>query len=214
MAESNIPLKEVFDVPRLRHLSALAAVAWPRFDQKRFLIHALQDFDQLALLARLRRTTESLHAVLPADFREALPILKAIAPGVDHSFVAMVLSDYVALYGHEHFDLALDALRFLTPFGSSEFAVRVFLRSDLQRALATMRRWADDPDDHVRRLASEGTRPRLPWSFRLDALVADPSPALPILEALRADPSLYVRKSVGNHLNDIGKDHPRPSASG
>jgi 3-methyladenine DNA glycosylase AlkC len=102
----------------------------------------------------------------------------------------------------------MEALKFFTAFGSSEFAVREFLRRDLPRALGIMTAWARDENEHVRRLASEGSRPRLPWSFRLDALVADPSPAVPILEQLRNDPSLYVRKSVANHLNDIAKDHP------
>ncbi|HEY5791704.1 MAG TPA: DNA alkylation repair protein, partial [Chthoniobacterales bacterium] len=95
-----------------------------------------------------------------------------------------------------------------TAFGSSEFAIREFLRLDLARTLKVMEKWSRDGGEHVRRLASEGSRPRLPWSFRLEALIADPAPVAPILENLKADPSLYVRKSVANHLNDITKDHP------
>lgn len=208
MATEYAALKDMFDAPRLRHLSALAADAYPDFDARRFLKLALHELESLSLLQRLRRVTESLHATLPADFRRALPILKTMAPQINHGFVSLVLPDYVALYGQAHVRLALDALRYFTTFGSSEFAVRHFLRNDLARTLAVMQTWAEDDNEHVRRLASEGTRPRLPWSFKLDALVADPRPALPILETLRADPSLYVRKSVGNHLNDIGKDHP------
>jgi 3-methyladenine DNA glycosylase AlkC len=102
----------------------------------------------------------------------------------------------------------MDALKFFTAFGSSEFAVREFLRKDLKRALAIMKVWSRDDSDAVRRLASEGSRPRLPWSFRLDAILADPSLAAPILENLRSDASLYVRKSVANHLNDVTKSHP------
>jgi 3-methyladenine DNA glycosylase AlkC len=86
--------------------------------------------------------------------------------------------------------------------------VREFLKRDLPRTLEVMERWSRDENEHVRRLASEGSRPRLPWSFRLDALILDPTPVAPILENLNADPSLYVRKSVANHLNDITKDHP------
>jgi 3-methyladenine DNA glycosylase AlkC len=114
----------------------------------------------------------------------------------------------VTLRGREHLDLSLEALKFLTRFGSSEFAIRHFLVADCERTIAVMRRWADDENEHVRRLASEGSRPRLPWSFQLKNLIGDPSPTGHILEALKADPSLYVRKSVANHLNDIGKDHP------
>jgi 3-methyladenine DNA glycosylase AlkC len=102
----------------------------------------------------------------------------------------------------------MEALKFLTPFSSAEFAIREYLKRDPARTLAVMERWSRDPDEHVRRLASEGSRPRLPWSFRLESLVTDPSPTLTILENLRVDPSLYVRKSVANHLNDISKDHP------
>ena len=137
----------------------------------------------------------------------ALAILERLAPRLDHRFVSLILPDYVALYGLDDPARSLDALRFFTTFGSAEFAIRPFLRRDLTGTLATMERWARDEDEHVRRLASEGSRPRLPWSFRLDALVADPSPTAPILDALNADPSLYVRKSVANHLNDITKDH-------
>lgn len=86
--------------------------------------------------------------------------------------------------------------------------MRPFIMADQKRALKTMRRWAEDDCEHVRRLASEGSRPRLPWGMRLPSLVADPSPAAPILEALKGDEALYVRKSVANHLNDITKDHP------
>ena len=102
----------------------------------------------------------------------------------------------------------MSALRDLTGYGSAEFAVRAFLVRDQPGTLAVMREWAASGDEHIRRLASEGSRPRLPWGERLHALVADPSPTLPLLAALRADPSLYVRKSVANHLNDITKDHP------
>ncbi len=131
-----------------------------------------------------------------------------MAPRFGEGFTALVLPDFVGCYGLDHFDLSLDALQFFTRFGSSEFAIREYLRRDLKRTLKVMKRWSRDENEHVRRLASEGSRPRLPWSFRLEALVTDPSPAASILENLRADPSLYVRKSVANHLNDISKDHP------
>ncbi|WP_432064481.1 DNA alkylation repair protein [Streptomyces sp. C10-9-1] len=106
------------------------------------------------------------------------------------------------------FEDALGLLAELTPLLTSETAVRPFLRHDLHRALRTMLPWTTHADPHVRRLASEGTRPRLPWSARLTALVADPAPALAILDALHRDESAYVRRSVANHLNDISRDHP------
>lgn len=207
-AEPAPALKEIFDAACFRAVAAKTAAIDPKFDRKKFLRLALAGLDELSLMQRLRRMSETLHATLPASYPRALAVLRKLAPTIDRGFVTLALCDYVGRYGRDDFDRSLDALKFLTPFGSAEFAVREFLRLDLPRALATMETWSRDADEHVRRLASEGSRPRLPWSFRLDALVADPSPTAPILESLRADPSPYVRKSVANHLNDITKDHP------
>ena len=207
-AEGAPALKEIFNRERLRHFARETEAVWPDFDQKRFMKLATSGLDELGIMQRMRQTAVSLHETLPEDFRRALPILGDLAPRIGHGFASITLSEFVALYGQKHFDLSLDALKFFTRFGSSEFAVRHFLVADFGRTIAVMRQWAEDEKEHVRRLASEGSRPRLPWSFQLRNLIADPSPTAPILEALKADPSLYVRKSVANHLNDIGKDHP------
>ena len=207
-AEGAPALKEIFNRERLRHFARETEAVWPDFDQKRFMKLATSGLDELGIMQRMRQTAVSLHETLPEDFRRALPILRDLAPRIGHGFASITLSEFVALYGQKHFDLSLDALKFFTRFGSSEFAVRHFLVADFGRTIAVMRQWAEDENEHVRRLASEGSRPRLPWSFQLRNLIADPSPTAPILEALKADPSLYVRKSVANHLNDIGKDHP------
>ena len=201
-------LKEIFNHERFRPFARETETVWPDFDQKRFLKLATSGLDELGIMQRMRQTAVSLHETLPQDFPKALPILKELAPRIGHSFAAITLSEFVALYGLRHFDLSLDSLKFFTRFGSSEFAIRHFLVADFDRTMSVMRKWADDENEHVRRLASEGSRPRLPWSFQLKNLIADPSPTAPILEVLKADSSLYVRKSVANHLNDIGKDHP------
>ncbi len=201
-------LKEMFNPARFRALGALFASAHPGFDRSQFIRLATTGLEPLTLLQRLRHGTNALHASLPGDYPAQLAVLRDVAPRIGHAFVGMLLPDFVAVYGLDHFDASMDALHFLTRHSSGEFAIREFLRRDLTRTLAVMELWSRDENEHVRRLASEGSRPRLPWSFRLDALVADPSPTAPILENLRADPSLYVRKSVGNHLNDISKDHP------
>lgn len=209
MPESPAPaLKDWFDEARYRSVAAHLADLHPRFDRERFLARSLDGLDELSLLQRLRRMTEATREALPLGYRDSLAVLRELAPRIDHSFVTLYLPDFVGRYGRDDFDESMAALKYFTRFGSSEFAVREFLRDDLPRALATMCEWSADPDEHVRRLASEGCRPRLPWSFRLAKLVADPRPALPILEKLKADPSLYVRKSVANHLNDISRDHP------
>lgn len=206
--EAQPSLKEWFNVARYRQIADLLADAHPGFDRKRFLAVATAGLDDLTLIQRVRRTTEACHATLPQDFPRAVAVLKQIAPRVQHGFVGIFLPDFVGQHGHGHFEESMQALKFFTPFSSAEFAIREFLKRDLARTLAVMERWSRDEDEHVRRLASEGSRPRLPWSFRLDALIADPSRTALILDNLHADPSLYVRKSVANHLNDISKDHP------
>jgi 3-methyladenine DNA glycosylase AlkC len=201
-------LKEIFDHARLRHFAAETVAIWPAFDAERFLALATAGLEDLGIMQRMRQTAVSLKATLPEEFPRAVEILHELAPRIGHNFAAITLPEFVALYGQDHHGLSMRALHFLTRYGSAEFAVRHFLTRDFARTLAHMRRWAEDDNEHVRRLSSEGSRPRLPWSFQLRNLLADPSPALPILEALRSDPSLYVRKSVANHLNDISKDNP------
>lgn len=208
-ADAPLLLKEsLFPPARYREVGKRVRDIHPAFDEKRFLRHALQGLDTLSLMQRLRRMSESLHVALPGDFRRNLGILRELAPRLPAGFVTLFLPDYVALHGRDQVALSLDALRYFTRFGSAEFAIREFLRDDLSGTLKTMTAWAHDDNEHVRRLASEGTRPRLPWSFHLPAIAADPTLAAPILEALRADPSLYVRKSVANHLNDVTRAHP------
>lgn len=201
-------LKEIFDRDRLRHIATETASITPAFDAERFMTLATNGLDDLGIMQRLRQTATSLHGSLPCSFEDAIPVLSELAPRIRHGFASIVLSEYVALYGKGHFDLSMEAMKFFTRFGSAEFAIRHFLALDFDRTLRVMHGWALDDNEHVRRLASEGSRPRLPWSFQLKQLIKDPSPTARILEALRSDPSLYVRKSVANHLNDISKDHP------
>lgn len=208
-ATENAALKEGLDKRRFRAMALDIKAVYSRFEVERFLKIALPGLDELTLMQRLRRMTTALHANLPTNYRKTLDILRAAAPRMKPGFATLVLPDYVGQFGLSDFDRSMDALKYFTGFGSSEFGVREFLRKDMNRALAIMAVWSGDEDDAVRRLASEGSRPRLPWSFRLDAILADPSLAAPILENLRADPSLYVRKSVANHLNDVTKSHPQ-----
>ncbi|MGE0281945.1 MAG: DNA alkylation repair protein [Rhizobiaceae bacterium] len=208
MSEPQPALKEIFDRARLRHFAAETKAIWPAFDDERFVALATDRPDDLGIMQRMWQTAVSLQATLPQDYPAALDVLTALAPRINHGFASITLSEFVALYGLEHFDRSMAALRYFTRYGSAEFAIRHFLARDLARTLAVMRGWADDDNEHVRRLASEGSRPRLPWSFQLKPIIADPSLTMPILEALKGDPSLYVRKSVANHLNDFSKDHP------
>lgn len=207
-AESAPLLKEIFNHDRLRHIAGEVDALTPSFDHRLFLDQAQDGLDALSLMQRLRRVAETLHASLRLDYPAALVVLRELAPRLNSGFVTLVLPEFVALYGQDDFDRSMKALAFFTTFGSSEFAVRHFLKRDFARTLAVLERWSEDENDHVRRLASEGSRPRLPWSFRLAPLIAEPERTAMILERLNDDPSGYVRKSVANHLNDITKDHP------
>ena len=201
-------LKEIFNRSRIEHVADVLVSVYPNVDRDRFATLCAHDLDRLSLMQRLRQMTESLHTVLPDDYPAALAILEKMAPRINSKFVTLVLPDYVGQYGLHDFDLSMAYLKVFTSYGSSEYGIRPFLRADLLRALAIMQTWTRDDDEHARRLASEGCRPRLPWSFHLYALQADPEPVRAILDGLKQDPSLYVRKSVANHLNDITKTHP------
>jgi 3-methyladenine DNA glycosylase AlkC len=165
------------------------------------------DWESRELKERMRHVTHCLHETLAKGFPEALEILLEVAPSF-RGFDSMVFPDYVERYGMDHWDLSLPALAFFTPLCSSEYAVRPFLHQNPQRAMEYLFAWAEDENEHVRRLASEGCRPRLPWGMALPRFKKDPSPILPVLEKLKYDPSEYVRNSVANNLNEISKDHP------
>ena len=201
-------LKDILGPQALATIAHAGVAASRHFDRSAFLSAASDGLDALSIMERVRHIADALHAALPGDYPAALAIVRAMAPRLTHGFQAIAVTEYVARHGRDDFDRSMDALAGLTRFGSAEFAIRPFLAADTARALATMARWARNENEHVRRLASEGARPRLPWAARVPALKADPTLAAPILETLKADPSLYVRKSVANHLNDIAKDRP------
>jgi 3-methyladenine DNA glycosylase AlkC len=207
-AEPALALKEIFNAERLKHIATEMTAVYPEFNAKAFLKLANDGLANLSIMQRMARVSECLHAVLPLGYEESLDVLRALAPRLNSGFVSISLPHYVAMYGGHDFEQSMDALKYFTAFGSAEFAIRYFLRNDLQRSLVLMQQWSLDENEHVRRLASEGCRPRLPWSFRLEQIQGDPTLAAAILDNLKADESLYVRKSVANHLNDITKDHP------
>lgn len=192
----------------LATIADAGAAASPRFDRGAFLAAATDGLDALSIMERVRHIADALRPALPSDYDAALGVITVMAPRLSHGFQAVAVTEYVARYGLDDFDRSMEALAALTRFGTAEFAIRPFLALDADRALATMAEWTSSHDEHVRRLASEGARPRLPWAARVPALKADPTRAAPILEALKADSAIYVRKSVANHLNDIAKDEP------
>lgn len=175
-----VALKEWFDAAFYRGLAEHLTRVEPSVDADAFYRQAVAGLAERELKDRLRHTAELCRAHLPSNYRQAVDILRQVAPIYDGEFRCMFCPEFVGLYGLEDFDFSLEALAFFTPFSSSEFAIRPFLRQDLVRGLAFMEKWSQDGDEHVRRLASEGCRPRLPWSFYLQELVRDPAPIGPV----------------------------------
>lgn len=208
MAEA---LKNIYHLPFLTQLAARLHEAWDSFDEQRFLDLVLNDaWEESPLKARMRIITHALGRCLPERYREALEVLFVIDHGCK-GLSYLIFPDYVEQYGRspEDWELSMEALARFTQGSTSEFAVRPFLLSDPERMMRQMNIWAGDANEHIRRLASEGCRPRLPWGQALPMFKKDPALILAVLEQLRQDESLYVRKSVANNLNDIAKDNPQ-----
>lgn len=192
----------------LERLSTEIKSVAPTFDKKAFLALAPK-LDPLELKARVILISEELHKLLPSDEAKAISILvAAVERGKLQGFVLWPTTQFIQTYGLKHPKLSLEALKVITSHFTGEFAVRPFLAQDPKGTLRFLMTCAKNGNMHERRWASEGSRPRLPWGQRLDIFINSPQSTLPILEKLKFDDELYVRKSVANHLNDISKDHP------
>lgn len=206
------PLRHLIAPQTARDTAAALSRAFPDFAERDFLAAVLPKIEALELMQRGQLIVDALHHSLPQDFGKAAPILRACLPQDGRSglsgWALLSFNQYIAAHGLDHVEIALDLLKALTPHFTAEFGIRPFIHREQQKALSIISGWTGDPNHHVRRLASEGTRPRLPWAMRLPALVRDPAPILPILTALIDDSEDYVRRSVANSLNDIAKDHP------
>ena len=218
------PFKNLVNPALVRAAVPALQRAWPFFDGERFASLACEGLEALELKARAMHVCAALEATLPANFAAAADVIEAaLAPaepadadaptndptGGLRGWILWPVGEYIARHGQEQPQRALAALHALTQRFTAEFAIRPFIVRHPALVFATLRRWTTDASPHVRRLVSEGSQPRLPWGLRLQSLVQDPSPTLPLLAALQDDPSDYVRRSVANHLNDIAKDHPQ-----
>lgn len=184
--------------------------AWPGFPAARFHESATAGLDGLELKARVIHVADALAATLPRDFPESAAIItEALRTPEMGGWTIFCVNDYVSRYGIDHPEISLPLMELLTPCWSCEFAIRPFIEAHPEITFEYFDRWIESDDEHLRRLVSEGSRPRLPWGGRLREFIADPTPTIALLDRLVDDPSLYVRKSVANHLNDIAKDHPR-----
>ncbi|HEY9648672.1 MAG TPA: hypothetical protein V6C88_19990 [Chroococcidiopsis sp.] len=210
------PLKNQFGADIPAKIAEMIAAVSPQFAAEAFIAEALEGYHSLDLMPRGWKIAEALYHHLPKPYEQAAEILiDSLGPTLDHTpaagmsaFLYMPHVFFVAKYGIEHFEPSMRAQYELTQRFTAEFSIRPFLQRYPDLTLARLETWAHAPSAHVRRLVSEGTRPRLPWAPRLRQFQDNPHPVLALLERLKDDPELYVRRSVANNLNDIGKDHP------
>lgn len=159
-------LKDILGPGALAVIADAGVATDVRFDRATFLAAATDGLDALSVMERVRHIADALRPALPGDYPEALAIVRAMVPRLTHGFQAMAVTEFVARHGLDHFELSMEGLADLTRFGTAEFAIRPFLARDTPRALAIMEVWSRNDNEHVRRLASEGARPRLPWAGR------------------------------------------------
>jgi 3-methyladenine DNA glycosylase AlkC len=215
MAENRL-MKDGLGKEAIQRISEALEKAFPALSKASFEKAALNGIEKLELKDRVRHLIEVLHQFLPDDFPTTAKILTDSRDNWDlgdpndnlAGFAAWPIIDYIGEYGLDYPQESLQALKQLTPMFSAEFAIRPFLIHHTDLSLETILKWTTDPAEHIRRLVSEGSRPRLPWGQQLPLFIQDPAPVLNLLEKLKDDPSEYVRRSVANNLNDISKDHP------
>lgn len=206
--ENEKALKHIYDLKLLEQMGAALVSAYPDFNLNDFL-NLKTKLLQLEMKPRVLLIRDEIYRQLPSDYSTALNILmKSVEHGKLSGFMLWPYTEFVQTYGIEKTKDSLLALKELTKLFTSEWGVRPFIIKDTDQTLKFMLACANDKNVHVRRWASEGTRPRIPWGERLHIFIKNPKPVLQILEQLRFDDELYVRKSVANNLNDIAKDHP------
>ncbi len=210
------PLKNLVNPNLIRRAGADIKAVYPPFDLETWEKRVFDDpaFPNLELKQRLRHAASTLRHVLPPDLKDALQVVQNAVQhmisreGEKLTFEYGFLNDFIEIYALDAPELAIPAFETVTRWCSAEFAVRPFILRYPERMFKQMLLWADHPSPMVRRLSSEGFRPRLPWGMGLPALKKDPAPLFPMLEKLKNDPAETVRRSVANNLNDIAKDHP------
>lgn len=219
-----VPLKHLLGPEAIDCMAHNILLVHPQFDEALFRRAALDGLEPLGILERGQHLAKTLRRHLPRKYATAMEILLAsLTPPLTRTdglglagLFYLPHGCFVAEYGLEAkenggddpFEISMRAQYEFTKRFSAEYSMRPFLILKQARTLSRLIEWTADPDPHVRRLCSEGTRPRLPWAKRIPAFIANPEPVFPILEALKNDQNLYVRRSVANHLGDIAKDHP------
>lgn len=210
-----VALKYYFGEELAYHLASLIRPHYPDFPTETFVQSVARQVGPLELKGRVALITDELHKALPREYPESLRILLSILGPENETeegmfkngYFLMPVAFFVEKYGLGHYKLSMNALYEITKRHTSEYAIRPFLAAYPDECFRTLGRRTKDVNLHVRRLVSEGTRPRLPWARRIGVIHGDPAHNLALLKPLLHDPSFYVRKSVANHLNDLTKDY-------
>ncbi|WP_372645417.1 DNA alkylation repair protein, partial [Ancylomarina sp.] len=211
--------KDVFNPNLVARMGQKIKGVSSEFDEDSFYKNIAPKLESLSLSERSALICETLYTHLPIEYAKAINLLLSTFDQVIETsemrgfegFYFMPIAKYVSIYGleKEDFDVSMNALIEITKRFTSEDAIRPFIRKYPQQTFEYLYKWSADENVHVRRLVSEGIRPRLPWSSVLREFIDNPKPVLDLLEELKQDPELYVRRSVANNLNDIAKDHPQ-----
>ena len=202
-------LKNLYSKEFIEKLANKLFLTYSNFEKEIF-INSIFDstWQDLELKARMRHIALILNKYLPLTYTKQLEILKDIKKDFS-GLEAMTFQDFVEVFGLDDFSESMKALKVFTQDSSSEFAIRQFILKYEEQTMEQMKIWSQSSNEHLRRLSSEGCRPRLPWAVALPKFKQNPSKVLEIIELLKNDKSLYVRKSVANNLNDISKDNPQ-----
>ncbi|MCG3718077.1 DNA alkylation repair protein, partial [Aliarcobacter butzleri] len=201
-------LKDLYSKEFIEKLSEKLFMVYPKFEKKEFIENVFcSTWQELELKPRMRHISTIFHKHLPFSYKEQLDILKKVKEDFA-GLEAMIFQDFVQVFGLDDLKESLKALEVFTIDSSSEFAIRQFILKYEEETMNQMKLWAKSSNEHLRRLASEGCRPRLPWAIALAKFKENPKKVLEIIELLKNDKSKYVQKSVANNLNDISKDNP------
>ena len=211
----SIKLKHYYGKNLAILLASKISYVYPAFQKEDFINTVERTINDLELKDRIRLITESLHEFLPLRYSDVVNIMISILGPPNpketgmfkEGYWIMPIARFVETYGIDDFETSTNAIYQITQRNTGEYAVRPFIVKYPKEMLALMLMWSSDLNVHVRRLSSEGLRPRLPWAKKLDQFIMDPKPILPILESLKKDESFFVKKSVANNINDILKDN-------
>ncbi len=216
---TNIKITDMFGANLAQILADKIKPAYPGFDDQAFVRDVGERVSGQTYTQRIETIADELRDRLPADYPQALAVLlQTLGPEnpnetgmFTHFYWLMPVGKFIEKYGLNDFDVSMKAIAEITKRNTGEYAVRPYIRKNPKKALEYLQAWARSDNFHLRRLATEGLRPKLPWAPKLDVFIEDPLPVFAILGQLKEDEIKFVQKSVANHLTDYLKVNPDPT---